>query len=232
MTRTVKDPEERREEFLNTAESLFKEKGYYATSVDDIVDRMGVAKGLFYYYFKTKEELVEAVVDRLWEDAIMDYERIMAMEDLTAVQKLFLYSNVRGRVKAEQIYLMDLYVNEPSSLLVQRMTEKGVEVLRPILGAIIEQGVSEGSFDTGYPYEAAEFLIRGAQALLNIDTGDQDSVMRGFLMTLDIWERVLGAERGSFMVLFDDNKDLMVKFARQSAQFKGMHSSNDVNGDG
>ncbi|MCK4970643.1 MAG: TetR/AcrR family transcriptional regulator, partial [Thermoplasmata archaeon] len=47
MARTVKKPEERRVEFLLSAQKLFIENGYYNTSVDDICKEMGVAKGLF-----------------------------------------------------------------------------------------------------------------------------------------------------------------------------------------
>ncbi|TRO47856.1 TetR/AcrR family transcriptional regulator [Candidatus Bathyarchaeota archaeon] len=230
MTRKVKDPEQRREEFLTTAQELFREKGYYATSVDDIVDRMGVAKGLFYYYFRTKEELVEGIVDSLWEGAVEEYERIRDRDDLSALQKLLLYGSVRGSVKVQQTYLLDLYVQDRDSPLVQRLTERGVEVLVPILGDIISQGVEEGTFDTGYPLEAAEFLIRGAAALLRIDTGDPEQVMRGFAISLDLWERVLGAERGSFMVFMEENRGLMEEFARQAGHFK--RDAKDGDGEG
>ena len=220
MARTVKKPSERREEFLDTAEQLFKGKGYYATSVEDIVDRMEVAKGLFYYYFDSKEDLVTAIIDRLWEGAVTDYQAIIERDDLTALEKLFLYSHARGRIKAEQTYIMDLYLREPNSPLVRGMMERGVEVLVPILGDIISQGVDEGSFDTGYPHKAAEFLVRGAAALLDLDSGDPDAIMKGYLMALDLWERVLGAERGSFMVFFEENRDLIDRFAEQAARGK------------
>jgi AcrR family transcriptional regulator len=231
MARTVKDPSERRDEFLDTAVELFKDKGYYNTSVEDIVDRMCVAKGLFYYYFRTKEDLVEAIVNRLWEGAVSDYEAIMARDDLNALEKLFLYSSLRGQVKVEQTYLMDLYIREPASPLVQGMMEKGVEVLVPILGAIFEQGVEEGTFNTEYPYKAAEFLIRGATALLDLDTGDPEAIKQAYLMTLDLWERVLGAEKGSFIVFFQQSADLMDRFAEQAAHFKQEDESTNVKGD-
>ena len=231
MARTVKKPAERRDEFLDTAVELFNENGYYSTSVDDIVERMGVAKGLFYYYFKSKEELVEAIVNRLWDSAVTDYEAIMERDDLSALEKLFLYSHVRGQIKVEQSYLMDLYIREPDSPLVQRMMEKGVEMLVPILGGIIAQGVEEGSFDTTYPELAAEFLIRGATALMNFDTGDPEAIMKGYLVALDLWERVLGAERGSFMVFFEQNRELIDKFAEQAERFKEEKAKADEQGD-
>ena len=110
MARTVKDREGRRIEFIETAQRMFIENGYYTTSVDDIVGEMGVAKGLFYYYFKSKEDLVSQLVDHLWVGAVEDYVMIKDMEGLNALEKLMLYSQKRGEVKLQQSYLMELVV--------------------------------------------------------------------------------------------------------------------------
>ena len=68
MPRSTKAASDRRLEFINAAEALFNEKGFENTSVDDIVQRVGVAKGLFYYYFKSREELLAAIVDRILDE--------------------------------------------------------------------------------------------------------------------------------------------------------------------
>ena len=52
-----------RKEILSTAVTIFAEKGYEATSVDEIVEKMGIAKGTFYYYFKTKEDVFHEIID-------------------------------------------------------------------------------------------------------------------------------------------------------------------------
>lgn len=213
MARTVKRPEERRVEFLLTAQKLFIDGGYYATSVDDIVRDMGVAKGLFYYYFRSKEDLVSQMVDHLWEGAEKDYIAIKDRDDLNALEKLMLYSTLRGQVKLQQTYLVELVVKEPHSPLVQKLRDRGYQVLTPILGQIISQGVEEGFFDTEFPLEAADFLIRGAEGLISIDLGDPDAVIRAFRISLDMWERVLGAEKGAFMKLLGEHEELMRKFA-------------------
>ena len=213
MARTVKKPEERRVEFLLSAQKLFIEKGYYNTSVDEICKEMGVAKGLFYYYFKTKEDLVSQMVDFLWEGAVDDFLVIRDREDLNALEKLMLYSKERGEVKLQQTYLVELVVKEPHSPLVQQLREKGIEVLVPILGEIIAEGVKEGFFDTEYPEEAAEFLIRGAEGQIRADLGDADALIRTYKMALETWERVLGAEKGTFMSIMAEHEDDLRKFA-------------------
>ena len=65
MKRIVKDPDERRGELIACAQKLFYSKGYESTSVRDIVDEAGVAKGTFYYYFESKQAVLEAMIDEL-----------------------------------------------------------------------------------------------------------------------------------------------------------------------
>ena len=61
--RVVKKPEERRAEMVAAAEQLFARQGFVRTSVAEIVAAVDVAKGLFYYYFTTKDDMVKAVVE-------------------------------------------------------------------------------------------------------------------------------------------------------------------------
>ena len=61
--RVVKKPEERRAEMVAAASKLFAQQGFVRTSVAEIVSAVDVAKGLFYYYFTTKDDMVKAVVE-------------------------------------------------------------------------------------------------------------------------------------------------------------------------
>jgi TetR/AcrR family transcriptional repressor of nem operon len=77
MTRT-KPPEQRRAELLAAGRELFLAKGIATTSLDDITYRAGVSKGLFYLYFRSKEDLILALQEQFsWQFA----ERIRAAAD-------------------------------------------------------------------------------------------------------------------------------------------------------
>ena len=60
--KTIKDGEERKKEILMIARKLFVEKGYDQTSINDILKIIEIAKGTFYYYFTSKEELLEEII--------------------------------------------------------------------------------------------------------------------------------------------------------------------------
>ena len=62
--RIVKAHDERKNEIIDTAQNLFMTKGYSTCSVAEIIDAIGIAKGTFYHYFKSKEEVLDAIVDK------------------------------------------------------------------------------------------------------------------------------------------------------------------------
>ena len=70
MARISKPPEERRQELIETARELFMSQGYEKTMVGDIVRQVGVAQGLFYYYFRSKQDIFLAVINQFTEERI------------------------------------------------------------------------------------------------------------------------------------------------------------------
>jgi AcrR family transcriptional regulator len=65
LSREVKEYEVRKKEILDTAQCLFLQKGYNRISIQDIIDTVGIAKGTFYHYFDSKEQLMEEMVGRI-----------------------------------------------------------------------------------------------------------------------------------------------------------------------
>ncbi len=88
MTRISKSPEERKSEFLEAAEILFNTKGFEQTTVKDIVQKVGVAQGLFYYYFKTKEDVLKEIVNKYVTLLLDTIGAINNNAELTAKQKM------------------------------------------------------------------------------------------------------------------------------------------------
>lgn len=88
MARVSKAPEERRLEIVQTAERLFREVGYAKCSVDMITREIGVAKGTFYYYFKSKGEILKAISDHTLDQIVAMAEQVANEPSLDALAKM------------------------------------------------------------------------------------------------------------------------------------------------
>jgi len=82
-----------RQRIVNAADNLFYRRGYNQTSFQDISDATGIPRGNFYYYFKTKDEILTAVVDsRIAELKVMLSQCEAEGDD--ARERLLLFSNM------------------------------------------------------------------------------------------------------------------------------------------
>ncbi len=88
MVRISKDYDERRTELLDAAQALFYDQGYESTTVDAIINKVGVAKGTFYYYFDSKVALLNALADRLSAAGLEQIRGIVELDDMDALAKL------------------------------------------------------------------------------------------------------------------------------------------------
>ena len=59
-----KEAEERRNEILDAVDELFGQKGFDGTSTNDILEKVGIARGTLYYHFESKEDIMDALIDR------------------------------------------------------------------------------------------------------------------------------------------------------------------------
>lgn len=205
MSRTKVDPTEKKKEFVRTAEALFMEKGFENTSIDDVVERMGVAKGLFYYYFDSKEDLVIAILDNLHGEIKSFVREVMAREGLTAMERFRALAESDDFIRSRSIMLESFFHQERNRALHYSVEEHAREFMVPMFEQIIAQGVEEGTFDTPYPHEAALALIGAFSSIkqsFNLKSGPE-AFMKSFRALQHIMERILGAEPGSFSEHFD-----------------------------
>ena len=102
--RIVKEHDERRNEIITIAEEFFLTKGFNKTTVNDILKRIGIAKGTFYHYFVSKEEVLDAVIGQIIDQEIMRAKEIQE-SDGTALEKLisFLAQNTSESTHKEEI---------------------------------------------------------------------------------------------------------------------------------
>ena len=86
--RDVKEPEIRRAEIMDAAMILFMEKGYTNTTTQDIVDKVNISRGLLYYHFKNKEDILYCLIEQYSDRLLKDIYIIAYDEDKTAIEKI------------------------------------------------------------------------------------------------------------------------------------------------
>ena len=200
MVRITKAPEERRLEIIETAEKLFRDNGYSNTSVEAIIKEMGVAKGTFYYYFKSKEEVLQAVVGHTLDQIVQMAQQVAddpSMDALTKMGLLLSNSQIGDEDTKEVAEHLHLSANRELHEITNIQT---VLRLSPILAQIVEQGNEEKVFNTKRPLETIQFLLTGGQFLLDgglFDFNEQEIIERRIVMQ-EIIEKALDAEQGTF----------------------------------
>lgn len=211
MTRITKDPDERRRELIACAQELFYSKGYEGTAVGDIVDELGVAKGTFYYYFDSKQGIMEAMVDEVLGQSLALLHEIVADETLPVLEKWARAFQAVGawktERKAEMLAMLHVMHMDENLLFRYKVQTTAVEMLAPEFAKIIAQGVEEGVFKTDFVEESAGITLSIMQdlsdpiydILLNPDSYEDPVALarRRFAAVEAAIERVLGAPSGS-----------------------------------
>ena len=196
--RIVKAAEERKNEILDAAELLFASKGFDETSTNDIINAVGIARGTLYHHFKSKEEILDAVIDRITGSLMLEAGAIAADRSLPLLDRLtgsIMALNVDSRLGEEVM----LQVHKPqNALLHQKMQKQLIGGIVPILTRLIEEGCREGLFRTPYPEEAAEMImIYSNVAFDEMAELSPEERMRKIQAFICHTERIMGAAEGS-----------------------------------
>jgi AcrR family transcriptional regulator len=225
MPRIVKAPDERRRELIATAQQLFYTKGYKHTSVSDIVEEIGIAQGTFYYYFGSKQAILEAVVEELIAQSMALMQAIIADQTLDAIAKwnrtIRVVSDWKIGRKADMIAISRILQMDGNLRLRYQLQSSAVQLITPELARIVAQGNEEGVFHTEYAVEAAQcaiaILYSFSDALTDIVLNPEEYeapialVQRKFKAAQTAIERVLGAPSGSLPLV--DRDTMMAWFA-------------------
>lgn len=201
--KTIKDGEVRRREILMTARELFVKKGYDQTSVNDILKIVDIAKGTFYYYFASKEEVLEAIILDIVEEGARKAEVIIKDKNMPLINRIMMAimaqapefegaEEIKEEMhKVENAKLEQLYLKA----MLKRMTPV---ILEPVL-----EGIDEDIFHMDYPTESVESILLLGHMMFDCDTfewqlEDYPKKIQAFLYNA---ERMLGTKEGELRVL-------------------------------
>lgn len=158
--RIVKDPIERRNEILDAAETLFTTKGYNETTIIDILKAVGIAKGTFYYYFKSKEEVLDAILVRLIDG---DREKMQVVAKNTSMNPI---EKISAMLMAQQPQpgdvkdrMNEIFHKPGNGDMHLKYNVLALRHLSPLLAMVAHEGIEQGIFHLEYPEEIAEYLL-------------------------------------------------------------------------
>ncbi len=202
MPRIVKKPAERRAEIVTSARRLFQTRGYEATSMQDVMTDLGIAKGTIYHYFRSKEELLDAVCDDIVEATTAQMRHLADTTQGTALDKLRAVV-LGGEVSTEDTELLQRLRPGADSGMQARLLAVAVDRQGPLYAALLEQGLTEDLFHIEDPLETAEFMLAAFQFLTDqqIHPWPADALVRRARALPGLLERLLGAEPGAFAFL-------------------------------
>ncbi|MFW5640782.1 MAG: TetR/AcrR family transcriptional regulator [Thermodesulfobacteriota bacterium] len=207
MTRTVKKPDERREEIIKAARELFHSKEYDKATMQDLMKILNIAKGTIYHYFSSKEELLEAVVEDLMDEELVKKKKLVKesrRKKLDAVETIRFLSTT-DRMAEENEEILDMLHQPGNIILHARQLGRYLTQLAPIYAAVIEDGCEQGLFKTDHPLECAEFLLAGIQFLTDVGfyPWSKEAIERRMAAFPSLLEDLLSAPEGSFDFLVE-----------------------------
>ena len=165
--RVVKEAEERKNEILDVAERLFETKGFDNTSTTDILKEIGIARGTLYYHFKSKEEILDAIINRMMDRLIVKAKTIVAQKDVPVLQRLtmmMLSLSVSDNLGQE---LLEQAHKPQNALMHQKMEKCLLSGINPIITDLIKEGITKGICQTDYPEEVAEMTFLYANTIFD-----------------------------------------------------------------
>ena len=204
----------RKDQILRAAQNFFYTLGYEKTSIQDIIDEVGIAKGTFYHYFRSKTDLLDSVVTMMFSEAM---SRIVPeLQDGTErasskFRKLF-RSIAMWKIRNRDLFreLISVLYRDDNIVLRHKMMTHSMAILIPVLEDIISQGVSEGEFHVESPYDSAVVLLNlsssmgesmGITIAERLDDPDlAKDIARQVHVSERAIERILGADEGTLKI--------------------------------
>jgi AcrR family transcriptional regulator len=217
MARSVNEKEYalKRNQILDVTQRLVYTKGYEQMAIQDILDELRISKGAFYHYFDSKPALLEALIERIAQEALQLLNPIVQDSHLPALEKLqrFFDTAVRWKTarKTFMLELLRVWYDDHNAIVRQKMLAMSSKHTLPLLTEIFHQGIREGVLNIPFPDQIGVVLLSFIQGigdafaeLLLAREPQGDELQRAERLIAaynNALERVLGAPAGSLHLM-------------------------------
>lgn len=146
-----------RNKILEASGALFAEKGFDSTTMQDIMERSGLSKGAIYHHFKSKEEIMQALGDKMFFDN-NPFDEIRKRTELNGLQKIRELLKInQSDTKRNDFNMEAVHILKDPRILANAV-EANRRVLTPLWRELLEEGKADGSVKTEYAKELSELL--------------------------------------------------------------------------
>ncbi|MDF2987216.1 MAG: transcriptional regulator TetR family [Eubacterium sp.] len=203
--KSIKDGEERRKEILLTARKLFVQKGYDQTSINDILKIVDIAKGTFYYYFSSKEEVLQAIIMDIVYEGATRAEHILQDTSIPLLNRIVMAvmaqaPEFEGAHKlAEEMHKVD------NAKLEQQYRKTMLKKMTSVLEGAVKEAQEQDIIHTDFPKECIESMLLMGHMMFDCDTfmwkaEEYPVKVKAFLCNA---ERMFGAKEGEFQAFME-----------------------------
>lgn len=158
----VKEANLRKKEILDAAAILFAEKGFDNTSVIDIMNAVGIAKGTLYHHFKSKEDIMDALIKRQTNYIISAAKKIAEDKSIPVEERITrttLALRIENKAQTQGREIIE-HLHKPQNALMHQKTKQIIfKHIPPIMADILKDGIKQGLFETPYPLECMEMAL-------------------------------------------------------------------------
>ena len=186
----MKKGERRKDGLIKIAYRKFLENGYEQTSVDEIIEEAQIAKGTYYYYFQSKEQMLEEVVEMMLKSGSERALKVSGSE-ITIPEKI-VGIILAYRPLADELVIRDT-LNQPENIFLHdRINKKLIADAVPLLSEVIREGIRQGVFECEQIEERVKMILVISQMF-----DDGDYTRNEVIAFIDLVEKLIGAEPGT-----------------------------------
>lgn len=183
--------EKRKQELLKIAYNMFLSRGYDNTSIDNIIKEAKIAKGTYYYYFKSKEETLEEVINMMINDEVIAASELLNMPISIPEKLIGIITSLRPKLDEKEI--QNTLNKKENIVMHEKINNRIIEEAIPLLEQVVNEGIDNGVFNCTHVKERLKMLLIMSNELFN----DNNFNLNQIEVFVDTAEKMLGAKKGT-----------------------------------
>ena len=181
------------DQIIDALETLLTQKPIQDISVSEIAQTAGIAKEGIYYYFSSKNEILEAMIERKYKHPLETAKHLADQKDISPFTRMAMIFQACRNSNGEfltQDSVTSAVDDKEQAFLHQKYIQYLVTELKPVLTEIIQQGIESGAIDFDYPAALSEIVlivltVKLDRSLIPTSDNDVDDTIAGLISLLE-----------------------------------------------